>query len=269
MAWPRREVWLAAEQTADADALAAWLRGRGVQVVQVPANAEPVWPQAGEPETGPTETVCWPGVEPGWWPEASQRGVERFSLPDFLHILWRGEVILPVPEPVAMFDGRPLLWHLLQRAGFAPALLWPGESNDWVIDEVGNPWCRIIPAAWLATAGVGREIGRQPVSSEGNVTAIWRDNTVDYYREDLFVGSLPRRPDQNTEQAVHAGAEWALRLGVSWFDIFSTFNSLGIISSYPQERLGWNRNDFGWNAGPEREELSVEPVDFLADRWAG
>ncbi len=269
MAWPRRMVWLVAERAGEAAGLAAVLRARGVQVLTVLANAEPVWPEAGEAETGPTEAVCWPGVEPAWWPEASQRGIERLELTGFLHSLWCGEVILPLQEPFAIYEGRPLLWHLLRDAGFAPALLWPDEQKGWTVECVESNWCWVIPASWLAAVGGNPEIGRQPLHSLRTVTSIVCSHTVDYYREDLFAGSLPRLPDLTVGQAVQDGVEWALRLGVSWFDIGQTLKSLGVNTGNSEDYLGWNQDDFGWTAGTDREELPAQPVDYLEDRWAG
>ncbi|MFZ3129563.1 MAG: hypothetical protein WA125_00280, partial [Desulfosporosinus sp.] len=232
--------------------------------------------------SGPaTDVVFWAeGTEHNIWREkALAESLNQQSIQSFIHNILENEIILRVSEPTVMIEGRPLLGHVLQEAGFEPTILWPTTDGEWQCDrKQGIHW--VIPESWQISLCEARSAKHEArttdfeprTSSIEPRAATWvvRENRLDFYQAQdglKFVGQIPRWPEPMEEQVVAETIAWCIDLGVSWLDIRLALNSIwkNIIMT---DNLRWNINDIGWNAWACREELPSAPIDHLEDWWA-
>lgn len=274
MVWPKRKVLLVVDDSGDGveGVTAAILRGLAVDFEV--AGAEDLVPGTNPwvlKETGPTEIVFWPGInnDNPWRRRALDWGLNEISLSEFLHTIWKDDILLPVSEPCVLVQGRPLLWKILEVAGFEPSLVWQDENGVWFNRRArGVHW--VIPNGLLAFGENGNRVDKKSIHTEGLVSWTAGENKVDFYRqttEKRFLGSLPRWPEPGLEEIAYGNVAQALNLGVSWFDIKQTLSLSGL--NVEEDWLRWNTDDFGWDAGSSREKLSFAEVNNLEDRRAG
>ena len=217
-----------------------------------------------------TDVVFWSEeTEHNIWREkALAEGLNQHSIQSFIHNILENEVIIGVSEPTIFIEGRPLLGHVLYKAGFEPTILWPTSDGDWKCERLqGNLW--VIPESWQVSL-VGKSLlGRSPVAVKDQASWVVRDTTLDFYQAQdglKFVGQVPRWPEPMEEQVAVETIAKCLDLGVSWLDI-----RLALSPVYKDliitDNLRWNINDIGRNAGTCGEELPAEPIDHVEDWW--
>lgn len=222
-----------------------------------------------------TELVYWPeGLEDDFWQKrALALGINQQPIQSLIHNILQDEVVLWVSESTILIEGRPLLGHILERAGFEPTILWPRAKGEWQCERKhGLHW--LIPEAWLeglvdkSTLGRKEQI-RENAQSE-KTTWLVRETKLDFYRcasSHDYIGHLPRWPEPSEEQiACHTIAK-CLDLGVSWLDIRLAlrfvWDSIRMV-----DNLRWEIDDIGWNDGTSGEKISAQPIEHLEDWWA-
>ena len=288
MVWPKRKIQLVASSAAPGiDGVRAVLNGIQLEFSEVEPATEDLsegftesWfeqpfdctPTSSSEEFGTaTELVFWPGgTEDDFWrKKALAQGMNQQSIHSFIHNILDDELILPVSEPTVFIEGRPLLGHVLNAAGFEPTILWPTTNGKWQCERrQGRHW--LIPESWLVGLVEENSLANAIVRVEEKATWVVRETGVDFYcaREDLkFVGQMPRWSIPMEEQVVCQNIAKCLDLGVSWLDIRLALSSLwnSIIMT---DNLRWNNDDFGWNARASGEELPAEPFEYVEDWWA-
>lgn len=233
----------------------------------LPVSEATAWAQAGvdweRMSEIPTGLLWWPGQEnEDILTLAQARGIECQSVAEFLHKLWKDELVFSLPEPYVLLNGRPLLWHLLQAGGFEPSLLWPGLDKTW-IGERGPGLCWVVPEAWLNAAGAA-SLGRRAAAVEG----YWEAGVEElaFYRSKFqFLGFLERWPQPLLEHKACAEIVQALEYGVSWADIKRALRSWGL----EVRRARWDMDDTGPGTGTGGEELPASPAYDLENRRTG
>jgi hypothetical protein len=179
------------------------------------------------------------------------------------------EVILRVSEPTVFIEGRPLLGHVLQEAGFEPTILWPTKDGEWQCEiKKGNHW--VIPESWPVSLAGKSLLGRSTAEVEEKATWVVRENRLDFYQAQdglKFVGQIPRWPEPMEEQVAAETIAKCIDLGVSWLDIQLALSSVWKNTTIT-DNLRWNIDDIGWNAGAGGEELPSGPIDHVEDWWA-
>lgn len=298
MVWPKRKIQLVASSAAPGiDGVRAVLKGIQLEFSEAEDLSEgimeswwekPFDQKEATEESGPvTDVVFWSeGTEHNIWREkALAEGLNQQSIQSFIHNILEDEVILRVSEPTVFIEGRPLLWHVLQEAGFEPTLLWPTTDGEWQCErKQGNHW--VIPESWQVSsceAGSAKHEARttdfEPRASslalridgvEEKTTWVVHENRLDFYQAQnglKFVGQIPRWPEPMEEQVAAETVAKCLDLGVSWLDIRLALSSIWktIIMT---DNLRWNINDIGWNARACGEELPSAPIDHVEDWWA-
>ena len=285
--WPRRKIQLVASSTAvGIDGVRAVLKEIQLEFSAVePAKerlseglSERWWEVPSEgtflsEELGPaTELVFWPEVteEDVWRTRALAQGMNQQSIEAFLHNLFEDELILLDSDPTVIIEGRPLLGHILNKAGFEPSLLWQMADGKWQCErKQGIHW--LLPDAWLEGLADASSLGRDAKRVREKSTWVVRETELDFYRAPEgrgFVGHLPRWPEPMQEQVACQNIARCIDLGVSWLDIKLALSSLwkNIIST---DNLRWNINDFGWNGRTSGEKLSATSIDLVEDWWSG
>lgn len=163
---------------------------------------------------GCTEFLEWPDREEQQENEqAIPAGIEKRDWKQFLHDLWQGEVVLTVPKGRG---GKPLLFRVLQNAGFDPGFLWQAENGEWE-GKKGTALYWIIQKDWpgLTDEKVWRE---KPEWDFGSY--IWQDRggQVDFYADYPrgYAGSIScsHSPEEKAELCVQITQ--ALTLGIPW-----------------------------------------------------
>lgn len=283
--WPRRKVQLAVSPTAvGIEGVRAILNEIRLEYTEVDLTggdsvqeAGGNWPEQslewgiGEPAPV-TELVFWPEVSEDnfWRVRASAQGLKQQSIQAFLHSIFEDELLLGVSEPTVLIEGRPMLGHILDQAGFEPSILWPAANGEWQAHrKQGVHW--VLPDFWLEGLVEVSSLGREVRRAEEKSTWLIRESGLDFYRDSegrKFVGRLPRWPERAAEQAACQNIAKCLDLGVSWLDITLALGFLweNIIST---DNLRWNTNDFGWNGGTSGERLSAASVNHVEDWWSG
>lgn len=285
--WPRRKIQLVASSTAyGIDGVRAMLKEIQLEFSEVePAKeglseglSERWWevPSDGKflsEELGlATELVFWPEVteEDVYRARALALGMNQQSIQSFLHNFFEDELILLDSEPTVIIEGRPLLGHILNKAGFEPSILWPTADGEWQCErKQGIHW--LLPDFWLKGFAEASSWGRDAKRVEEKSTWVVRKTELDFYRapEGLkFVGHLPRWPEPKQEQVACQTIARCIDLGVSWLDIKSALSSLWK-NKISADNLRWNIDDFGWNGGTSGEKLSALSIDHMEDWWSG
>lgn len=213
-----------------------------------------------------TDLIIWPGFleleHRQRQREALDQGITVMSPLQFLESCWQAEHILAVYPPFACIREKPVIWTILQEAGFAPSLLWYEDESGWQGIQGDGPYW-IVPGNWFTQISEQKLFGR-PVK-QGESSWVIRPDCIDFYEtgERLqFRGCMPRWPEPLEEQSACQAVAQALGLGVSWLDIR---RALGL----EQSTQRWLMHDFGRTQGPDREELSVKQTDDLENRRAG
>ena len=286
MVWPKRKIQLVASSAAPGiDGVRAVLKGIKLEFSEVEDLSEGImenwWEKpfdqmAASEGSGPvTDVVFWSeGTEHNIWREkAISEGLNQQSIESFLHNILEDEVILRVSEPTVFIEGRPLLGHVLQEAGFEPTILWPTTDGKWQCErKQGIHW--VIPESWNVSTSDARtsDFEHRTSSIALRVDATWvvREHRLDFYQAQdglKFVGQIPRWPEPMEEQVAAETIAKCLDLGVSWLDIRMALSSIwkNIIMT---DNLRGNINDIGWNARACGEELPSAPIDHLEDWWA-
>lgn len=290
MVWPRRKIQLVASSAAPGiGGVRAIMKGIQLEFTEV------------EPTTGNLShefTERWmekpldaasisesdkfsPVTELVYWPEKQnddflrdtilEQGIKQQSVQSLIHNILEDELIVWVSEPAVLFDERPLLGHILKEAGFEPTILWPRADGRWECERrQGLHW--LIPESWLIGLMEKSTLGRGTIENQEEERSSWvvRDTRIDFYRSkdgQNFVGHLPRWPELNQEEMAAQCIAKCLDLGVSWLDIRLALSSIWKNITMVNN-LRWNSNDFGWNAGACREELSSESIEHVEDWWA-
>lgn len=217
-----------------------------------------------------TEGVFWPEV-----PETEIRSegpikgcLKKQTIQDYLHKLWEGEILIPVSESGVLWNDRPLLWEVLQEAGFEPSLLWQ-NGEEWM-GERGRGMIWIVPSSWLKLVAGETFMGRPRILISELTAWRIREQQVDFYTgQDCykFIGFLPRWPELAFEQAVYETICLALNLGISWFDIKQVI--IRIRKNGLCELPRCDNEDSGQFAGTQGEQLSFTGFDDLENRRTG
>ncbi len=221
-------------------------------------------------KSGPvTEWVFWPEVtEHNLWREKVLEEGPTRSIQSLIHNIFEDEVILRIPEHTVIIEGRPLLGHVLNEAGFEPSVLWP-TADGWLCErKQGLHW--ILPESWLAELlGEDSQLGRDSEWTSKQATWVVRDTRVDFYVQDTlkFVGQMPRWSEPLEEQEAYRDIAKCLELGASWLDIKLALSSIWN-DAIKTDNLRWNIDDLGWNAGACGEKLSSTSIEYVADWWA-
>ena len=278
--WPRRKIELVASSAAlGIDGVRALLKGIQLEFFESdPATEELTegltenwWESSAFEESSPaTELVFWPDVtEPNLRREkALAQGLTQQSIQSLIHNIFEDELILRISEPIILIEGRPLLGHVLNEAGFEPSMLWP-TANGWRCErKQGLHW--LLPESWLGGLIEESTLGRDTEWTLEKVTWLVRETRVDFYHvleTPKFVGQLPRWPEPLEEQEAYQNIAKCLELGVSWLDIRLALSSIWS-DTIMTDNLRWNIDDFGWIAGACGEKLSLTPIDHMEDWWA-
>ena len=282
MVWPKRKIQLVASSAAPGiDGVRAVLKGIKLEFSEVEDLSEGImenwWEKpfdqmAASEGSGPvTDVVFWSeGTEHNIWREkAISEGLNQQSIESFLHNILEDEVILRVSEPTVFIEGRPLLGHVLQEAGFEPTILWPTKDGEWQCEiKQGNHW--VIPESWPVSLAGKSLLGRSTAEVEEKATWVVRENRLDFYQAQdglKFVGQIPRWPEPMEEQVAAETIAKCIDLGVSWLDIQLALSSVWKNTTIT-DNLRWNIDDIGWNAGAGGEELPSGPIDHVEDWWA-
>ncbi|HZK56008.1 MAG TPA: hypothetical protein VFC84_17750 [Desulfosporosinus sp.] len=280
--WPKRKIQLVASSAAPGIAgVRAVLKGIQLEFSEGEDLSEEMmqkwWElpfdqmaEANEPDPV-TDVVFWSEETEHniWRGKALAEGLNQHSIQSFIHNILEDEVILGVSEPTIFIEGRPLLGHVLQKAGFEPTILWPTSDGEWQCERLqGNLW--VVPEAWQVSLVGESLLGRSTVDVEHQATWVVRETTLDFYQGQdglKFVGQVPRWPEPMEEQVAVETIAKCLDLGVSWLDIRLALN-LVFKDLIITDNLRWNIDDIGRNAGTSGEELPTEPIDHVEDWWA-
>lgn len=284
MVWPKRKIQLVASSAAPGvDGVRAVLKGIQLEFSEAEDLNEGFtesWfekpfdctaTSLSEKLAPATELVFWPGgTEDDFWrKKALAEGLNQQSIQSFIHNILDDELILPVSEPTVFIEGRPLLGHVLNEAGFEPTILWPTTDGKWQCERrQGLHW--LLPESWLAGLMEENSLKRATVQDEEKATWVIRENGVDFYhaREGMkFVGQMPRWSEPMEEQVACQNIAKCIDLGVSWLDIRLALSARwnNILMT---DNLRWNNNDFGWNARACGEKLPAGPFEYVEDWWA-
>jgi len=284
--WPRRKIQLVASSAAPGiEGVRAILKGVELEFFEddlseeglVKGLTESWWelpldctPSPASGGSSPaTELVFWPEEsEHNLWREKAIQGLPQQSIQSFIHNILEDELILRISEPAVIIEGRPLLGHVLNKAGFEPSLLWP-TAGGWQCErKQGLHW--LLPESWLVELMEDSPLGRHSEwASSEKATWVVRETRTDFYhgQENFkFVGQIPRWPEPLEEQAAYETIATCLELGVSWRDIRSALSSIWN-DTIMTDNLRWKSDDFGWNAGACGEELSLTPLDHMENWW--
>ena len=292
MVWPKRKIQLVAYSEAPGiDGVRAVLKGSKHEFSEAEYLSEGImenwWEKpfdhkAATELSGPvTDIVFWSEETKHsiWREKALAKGLNQQSIQAFIHNILEDEVVIRVSEPTVLIEGRPLLGHILQEAGFEPTILWPTTNGEWQCErKQGNHW--VIPESWQVSSGEARSAKREArttdfehrASSLAPRTASWiaRENRLDFYQAQdglKFVGQIPRWPEPMEEQVAAETIAKCIDLGVSWLDIRLALSSIWNTIKMT-DNLRWNINDIGWNAGACGEGLPSAPIDQVEDWWA-
>lgn len=284
MVWPKRKIQLVASSAPPGiEGVRALLEGMKLEFSEVEDLSEGImenwWEKPFEQMAAvegaglATDIVFWPeGTEPESWREkACTKGLKQQSIESFIHNILEDEVVLRASEPTALIEGRPLLGHVLQEAGFEPTILWPTTDGggQWQCErKQGNHW--VVPESWLVSLVGESMLGRSTASVEEKASWVVREDRLDFYRAQdglKFVGQIPRWPEPMEEQVAAETIAMCIDLGISWLDIRLALSSIwqnNIIT----DNLRWNINDIGWHAGACGEELSSAQINHVENWWA-
>lgn len=288
MVWPKRKIQLVASSAAPGiDGVRAVLNGIQLEFSEVEPATEDLsqestesWfekpfdctPTSLSEELGmATELVFWPeGTADDFRRKnALEQGMNQQSIQSFIHNILDDELIIPISEPMVFLEGRPLLGHLLNKAGFEPTILWSTTDGKWQCEKrQGLYW--LIPESWLKGLMEENALEKGTVRVEKKATWVVRETGVDFYlkQEGLkFIGQMPRWSESTEEQVACQNIAMCIDLGVSWLDIRLALSSLWQ-SKIMTDNLRWNDDDFGWNARACGEKLPAEPPEYMEDWWA-
>lgn len=282
MVWPKRKIHLVASSAAPGIAgVRAVMKGNQLEFSEAEdlseEDRENWWEkpfdQTAEPEGSDpvTDVVFWSeGTEHSIWREkALAQGINVLSIQSLIHNILEDDVILRVSEPTIFIQGRPLLWHILQEAGFEPTLLWATKDGQWQCErKQGLHW--VIPESWQLSLVRKSILGRSTAGLKERTSWVVRETGLDFYlaQDSLrFIGQIPRWPEPMQEQVAAETIARCLDLGVSWFDIRLALSSIWE-NIRITDNLRWNINDIGRNVGTCGEELPSESIDHMEDWWA-
>ena len=286
--WPKRKIQLVASSTAPGiDGVRAVLKGSQLEFSEVGSVTEDLGEEfteswfenpfdctsksLSEGLDPATELVFWPGgAEDDFWrKKAVAEGLNQQSIQTFIHNILEDELILPVSEPMVFIEGRPLLGHILNEAGFEPTILWSATNGIWQFERrQGLHW--LIPESWLREIAGENWLERAIVRVEEKATWVVRETGIDFYAVQVgakFVGHMPRWSEPMEELVVCQNIAKCIDLGVSWLDIRLALSSFwnSIIMT---DNLRWNNNDSGWDARSVGEKLPAEPFEYVENWWA-
>ena len=278
MVWPRRKLQLVASSTSPGiEGVRAVLKGIQLEFSEAENLSEGIketwWekPFTIEESEPVTDVVFWSEETEhnSWREKALADGLNQQSIQSFIHNILEDDVILRVSEPTVFIEGRPLLGHILHKAGFEPTILWPTIDGEWQCErKQGNYW--VIPESWQVSL-VGKDLlGRCTVGFEEKATWIVREDRLDFYQAQdglKFVGQIPRWPEPMEEQVAAETIAKCIDLGVSWLDMRLALHSIWQ-NRLMTDNLRWNINDIGWDARASGEELPPEQIKHMEDRWA-
>lgn len=287
MVWPKRKIQLIASSEAPGiDGVRAVLKGMQLEFSEAEVLNEGImenwWekPFAIEKSGPVTDIVFWSeGTEHNNRREKTlAEGLNQQSIESFLHNILEDEVVLRVSEPTVFIEGRPLLVHILQEAGFEPTLLWPTTNGEWQCERKQGNHC-VIPESWQVSSSEARSAKREDRTTDFGLrtsdiesrAASWvvHETRLDFYQAKdsrKFIGQIPRWPEPKEEQVAAETIAKCLDLGVSWLDIRLALSSIWQTITMT-DNLRWNINDIGWNARSGGEELSSTPFDHVENWW--
>ena len=285
--WPKRKIQLVASSAAPGiKGVRAVLKGMQLECSELEPSAEDLreapsesWMEKPFPEmctSGEwqpvTELAYWPeGLEHDFWRKrALAQGINQLPIQSLIHNLLEDELILWISEPTVLIDGRPLLGHILEMAGFEPTILWPRADGEWQCErKQGLHW--LIPESWLEGLVDKSRLGRRVQLRENEQTTwVVRETQVDFYRctrSHSYLGHMPRWPEPLEEQMACQTIAMCLDMGVSWLDIRLALDTLWKTTRMV-DNMRWKINDFGWNNGTCGEKISTEPIEHMEDWWA-
>ena len=220
--WPKRKIWLVGNSVEELPGILALL-----EAFSWDARVESS--ESLLTESPPSDLVFGPGVDEqeGWIQTAKSLGIDCCSTVDFLHKIWRADIVLSVAAPEVILHDHPLLWELLATAGFEPSLLWPADEGTFLAQRgKGGHW--VVSAAWLDSVTGGAVIGRTSTVVREGVAWEVRDQRVDFYWAGAvvgatrFIGTMPRWPEVREEVRALETIARAIESGITWSDVCNT-----------------------------------------------
>ena len=286
MVWPKRKILLVASSAAPGiEGVRAVLKGIQLEFSEVePAEdfsegfteswyEKPLVGMSSSSEelVSVTDLVYWPGeIEDDFQKDkALRQGINQQPIQAFIHNILNDELIIPITDPIVITEGRPLLGHVLNAAGFEPSILWPTTDGRWQCERrQGLHW--LIPESWLAGLVEESLYARDYSGVEEKATWVVRETGVDFYREQKglnFVGQIPRWSEALEEEAAYQDIAKCLDIGVSWLDIRLALSFLWN-DKIMTDNLRCNNDDFGWNARACGEQLPAGSPEYMENWWA-
>ncbi len=286
--WPKRKIQLVASSAASGiDGVRALLSGVQLKFCEVEPIAEDLCESSSErwmemPFTDMTksgqwdpvtELVYWPwpdGLEEDLWKKkALSQGINQQPIQALIHNILQDESVLWISEPTVLIEGRPLLGHILDMAGFEPTIVWQKDGKWHCVQKQGSYW--LISESWLDVLVDKSTLGRKAeLGSNEQTTWVVRETQVDFYHSSEgrgYLGYLPRWPEPIEEPRAYHIIAKCFDMGVSWFDIKLALGSLWK-NQRRVDNMRWEINDFGWNDGKGGEKISIAPIEHLEDWWA-
>jgi hypothetical protein len=282
--WPKRKIQLVvSSETPGLDGVRAVLQGIGVEYVEAVSTTEELCDEISErwfeksrdavfDEPGPlTDLAFWPDVseQDFWRRKAGGLGIKQYPIEFLIHNIFNDGRILSISEQTPLIAGRPLLWHILNTAGFEPSILWPADGGIWQCERKQG-FCWIIPETWLE--GFSLEMWTEngyPIGKKA--TWVVGEDGIDFYRGQPglnYLGQTLRWPERVNEQEACKVIGQCIDLGVSWFDIEVALN-LVWDNITMTANLRCNVDDIRRNVGASGETISFEPLDDVENWWAG
>ena len=193
---------------------------------------------------------------------------EQQTIQEYLHNLWEGEILIPVSESCVLWKDRPLIWTLLNEAGFEASLLW--QNGEQWLGERGRGMIWVVPSNWLRSVAGGTFMGRPKVLISEQTSWRIREQRVDFYAGPdchKFLGVLPRWPERAFEQTAYETIGLTLNLGISWLDIKQSLTKVWNDELCESPRC--KDDDTGQFAGTQTTEFPFAGFDDLENRWTG
>lgn len=236
--WPRRKIQLVASSAAPGiEGVRALLNGIELEFYEAGSAGEaltekfvPEWWELPWESTSISAMDSSPVTELVYWPEESEQNPWREKAPalelpqqsieSLIHNIFEDELVLPVSDSSVLIDGRPLIGHVLNEAGFEPSILWPKADGQWQCErKEGLYW--LLPESWLDGL-MEDKLERDSKWRGEKVTWTVRESQVDfYYSQEIakYIGQMSRWHEAQQEEEVYQNIAKCLEIGVSWLDI--------------------------------------------------